>query len=593
MSVGKREPVPLLGRVQTWGIAKHGLVRDGTITLANASTEPHAQPLPAPGIAEWTSGDVLYVKRPGWTGPQIDPAEQAALIAAGLDFRDYALISGGQRSIGNTGSPSLDGGWLQFDGSGTCWRWRLTSVTGTATAAVMSFQRRRFGLFDGQAYDPATYSTPAFSLRQDDLPLLRAIAADGSTIDVPTDTLVTPYLVSTTPDGIKSLWMLMVEHNKPSGTTFVDRPMGFVEVTISGTSVSAQAIRSRAECVGAFSAPTMDIGVTLYVKMGRTTTETFEGVCGSGRDIIRFVEEAAGISADTDSNGGNYAYQIVQGFDTAGGVVGQIIAMWYDAAGVLHEITLDIDHTHTVSHSVPSSSYSGQIERVTDCATSNGWIETGSVSWSRTDSYVSTETCTWRIRDNGVERLSKTVTRTGSATIDFAYTAFADGSNTGLPGHTWSHTNSVYVDGVLLEQRNYGPSNVADGSNPINADAIRSAMGAVVDGGWRNHVDTRTVLYNTPTRVQLWAQAASIDLARYSAQVVGMRDARSNSGGLNSHEFGNVLTPAGVIPHSESVSLAPGERVRVTGSYEPVQHAFASSVSVDDPGVTHERVCWV
>lgn len=601
MSVGKREPVPLLGRVQTWGIAKHGLVRDGTITLANASTEPHAQPLPAPGIAEWTSGDVLYVKRPGWTGPQIDPAEQAALIAAGLDFRNYALISGGQRSIGNTGSPSLDGGWLQFDGSGACWRWRLTSVTGTATAAVMSFQRRRFGLFDGQAYDPATYSTPAFSLRQDDLPLVWVRQNDPvlgwTNLAVPQDQVVTPYLVSATRDGTKTLWALLVDHY-PSGhdtglgSTMIERPLGFIEVTVSGTSVTAQTIRSRAECVGAFTHPTMAIGNTLWVGVYETATETYPGVCESGRTIVH-VERVGHFDVSTTYNAETMfiSYELLEGFSATGGLAGQIVAMWYDAVDQLHEITLDIDHTHTVTHTPASSSVTGEIDIITDCATENGFIRTGSITWARTDDYAVAESCTWTLRDNGAARLSQTVTRTGAASVSFSFVRNADESNSGLPGLTWSHSNSLSLNGNVVETRSYGPGTAGD-PPPGSAVSMRAVLGAAVKGAWTSHVDDRTVLYSLPTDCILHANRVWLDLARYSAQSIGFRIQRAATGDTQ-HTLGDVLTPGGVITHSASIDPGTVKRVVVSGSYEPVQQAFASSVSVDDPGVTHERVCWV
>lgn len=74
------------GKLGIFGQPYHGLWKGGFITLPNGATK--ACPAPA-------NGGVVLIRQPGQAEVVRSPAEQAADAAAGWEWRNYALISGG------------------------------------------------------------------------------------------------------------------------------------------------------------------------------------------------------------------------------------------------------------------------------------------------------------------------------------------------------------------------------------------------------------------------------------------------------------------------------------------------------------------
>lgn len=591
MSVGKREPVPLLGKVVVWGLPKHGLVRDGVITLANTNTEAYVQPLASAEVGDWSGADTLLVLRPGWSAPTLDPAEQAAHIAAGRDFRGYALISGAWRDLAEQ---SLDlGSWLAFAPDGSCWWWNLTGVSGAEPAFVMAFQRRRFGLFDGETYAFDPRATPAFSLGQSGAPDLEVRDADGTTRLLPQTGIATPYCVSIAQGGAKSLWMLMTDHYSPwhtsgIGSTIRERPIAFIEATITGSGIAAATIRTRAQCMGART-NTITGGGALRISATVSTSEQAIGTC---EDLSTIYETTytAGLALDDYDAPASASYTVPLSFSEVGALSPQIVAMWYDAAGVLHEITLDIAISYVITHSGAGGA-SGQVVHTQQCGAPT--IKTGSLHRSRTDDYTVAESCTLTLRDNGALMLQKTVGRSTTASVD--YQADSDADFNALPGNGWfvSVSTSLTLDGALVGSHTTSESGYDFLLFSGMLHPVTLALAAPADAN-----DNKRQFSAIPMRAQIIGGAqVVVDLVRWSNNAIGFRVQRAAPGdpvnGLSRHEFSDVITPAGVIPHSRVEDFAGPVRVRCSGSVEPMEGLFASSVSEDAAGVTHEPVCWV
>lgn len=136
----------------------HGLWKQGQITLPNGQQKTY--PMPSGNVTE-LFGNSRLVRVPGLAVPNRNPAEQAADLAAGREWRNYALLAGYEPVYAGTGisrtAPTFgptDGCWLYVDPMLNVWRIRcFANWTGGSTdAASGSIEVRRFGRFDGQAH---------------------------------------------------------------------------------------------------------------------------------------------------------------------------------------------------------------------------------------------------------------------------------------------------------------------------------------------------------------------------------------------------------------------------------------------------------
>lgn len=114
-----------------YGDPWHGLIKNGVLELPNATTRALAGAVPI-------GGDCLKVMRPGQAALDQTPTE----LAAGMEWRNYGLISGYNRVIFGVELNSLS--WLYIAPDGSVWRVDYNNGAG-------SLAFTRFGDFDHPA----------------------------------------------------------------------------------------------------------------------------------------------------------------------------------------------------------------------------------------------------------------------------------------------------------------------------------------------------------------------------------------------------------------------------------------------------------
>jgi hypothetical protein len=124
----------LLDRIRIWGLSFHGLWKGGSITLPNSSTKT----CPAPG-----NGGVVLLKVPGKAAVSRTTTEQTGDTAAGREWRNYGLISGGRYGPmgpvhGSVGSATV----ILIDAANVPW---TLQITWAAANTYMTVRVRRFG----------------------------------------------------------------------------------------------------------------------------------------------------------------------------------------------------------------------------------------------------------------------------------------------------------------------------------------------------------------------------------------------------------------------------------------------------------------
>ncbi|MNF53002.1 hypothetical protein D3C84_343670 [compost metagenome] len=218
-----------LFQVKLWGNPWHGPVRDGVLTLPNATTRTKSQPEPhydfISGVLTAipdTWGGAHLVKVPGVAEVIRSAEDLAADVAAGRQWRNTAVLSGDRLEL--YGKP-LDG-WLYIDPDGVRWRVSCTNLEentvrsfGTPWSGEVTLSR--LGQFGGAA-ETHTYSVSSGW----------GITGDGP----PSSGRI--RLESIKPDG--SAAILMVHQRRlTSDETQIRWPYAFLELTISGPGSAA------------------------------------------------------------------------------------------------------------------------------------------------------------------------------------------------------------------------------------------------------------------------------------------------------------------------------------------------------------------
>jgi hypothetical protein len=602
VSVGKSEPVPLFGKTLSWGISRHGLIQNAQMTLGNSSQIAWPQP-GGNGGAVWSFANTLLVRRPGWTGPVLPPEEVAANLAAGHELLDYAILSGGTGDVG--GQQIGANSWLWFDPAGACWRFQISSLTGPHTARVFAFSRRRFGLIGDGLHTSTTVTASAIDLGQDGAPPIdQLVLINGLTphTPIPADVVMETRLVSTTPGGDKALFMCCIrpwtdstapnEDAQEANPSALDhRPLAFVEVTVAtdGT-VTAQTVRNRAACLGTYSG-SLNMGY-LIIGWGLAVVAEEPFTCPSGQNVVRKTFDIVFTETPTtNQNDGPGTGNETQS------LTGGVIAMWYDANSVLHEITLDLTRVYDRAVTVIAQSSGGPSIWEPLCD-SNGGSFGPTITGTSGYSWVITESLTVELRDNGV-----VVPGAGIALVR-SESGVKTESRT-WPEYAFNTDNPMSDPAVFVSTNNL--------SVTLNGAPLYSLVDHFnVDG--RNPLslpipELRTQYFAFP---QLWAGRGGnpgvvLDLVRWSNNAVGARHVITNGQTTQINHFGDVVTPSGAVAHSETFELPGGtflfvwpiplafvapRMLNCSGSWHPVTQEFVSSVSELAEGVVHFPKCW-
>lgn len=489
-------------------------------------------------------------------------------------------------------------GWVWFDPDGGAWAVRLRNIVGSISAKSLHFDLVRVGLFSRNPPPVISRATPAFSMGQTDAPTLEYRPSPTDPLqpvadDAPADLIC----VSQTPDGSKSLWMLSVEHYAGGHVTGMggvlrDRPIGFIEVTVHpDKSITASTIRTRAQCMGVVTRP---VSVPQSIRRIRFNVDTSdsvsEGICPTGQHIWHYQLTPSTTVSETSITSPTYTVPAARSM--AGGLAGQILAMWYDAAGALHEISIsaDVEFTRT---SAGSTSEVGEIDVLFSCE-SLSYVRSGAITWTRTDNIEVSERLTIQLVDNGVpipgSRMEYIRLSEGSVSCTRVFNADESGA------FTYSHTcaDTVTLNGAELAA-----------TTTTNPDLIDWESRFADFGFWltpAEHTDVQAVARQFSALPAAIAAPPSTSLGqlrlgyvRWSNIALGIHyqriDPESGTDALNRHEFGQIVSPSGVVPYSATFDYDSPTNVVCSGSLQPVTLQFASRVSAESE--SHNPVCWV
>jgi hypothetical protein len=430
--------------------------------------------------------------------------------------------------------------------------------------------------------------------------------------------------VSIAPDGSKALYMVSVEHYAPQhtsgiGSTMLNRPVGFVEVTINQDfTISAQTIRSRAQCLGTYTfsvpeSPPPPFGTDVAPRTVLVRTEAGPWIdlpaCGQGGiPQERFVTPVADefLHGDVVPPGNWVQYGTPQTgswwrkWDSA------IVAMWYDADGALHEIsaTVRIDLTATVSS---THVLTGERREFSQCDANGSLISglsEGDIRWALSDQTNLNAVLRLVLLDNGVEIPGSEWVSTETDDYDVTVNGVVLGGETTF---TWDITTANSSN--RMDQDGTTSVNVASGVSdtsgaPASTVSPLFVLGMPLFSGLFGQQDWSALRFDVmPYFLPHYTAADStvgpsqlLDFVRWSPTALGYRTQRQSQSGvftvvLDQHRFGDVVTPGGVLPHTETITTAGVQsRVIVCGSWQPVTGQWATGVST---GVVASPVVWV
>lgn len=537
MSLDRNSPASApLTKVGAFGNPYHGTVQGGTLTLPNAITKTWPQPdSTTPDIA----GSTHLLMRPGQPEVVRSIEQAAADTAAGLQWRNKAMLSGGKLQLYGKNI----GGWIYIDPSGG--RWRIEFVTPLESivlgfAATLSLQMRvsRFGSFGGSDLTFTTTLTLT-DWGQTGYPTLRDFPVTGPSENV---TAAEFFLEAVTPTGSRaaiSAHELRTNSSltsDPSIDVAVRHALGWVEISITLVgglpSLSLSVLKNRAQTLGVIqnsvvTTANADIVLPpLIVGGGNTTIKTSDS-----RQLLEFNRLiAVWVNPVTEE----WRWVSLRYFYDLRGISSSL-----GAAGNVHTSRLNVNATEFVALQVDG------VER--------SRIEVGSVSSENmTGKYTGT--------DPDVRIEVQRQPRTTTLTLDgVTY------SETGVAGPVSIGNAGV---GALINISNVTAS--FSGSFVSNADAMAIAFQVQ----WRNQTRLSLAL---PEPNQIY-----IDLCRQSGQVLCQR-LHVVSQTLNEFTYFPRVTPGGLSGSKITGAYSASERF--FGSWCPHTGAVRSMETVP--------VCWV
>lgn len=127
-----------LARAKIWGHPQHGVCKAGQVTLPNAALFSRAQP-------GGNTAQVIAI--PGYPSPVIAPIDATLYAERGLEWRNYALLSGDDHTV-YAKALGVDS-WLYVDEANTVWLAKIQSAVFNSghTTFTVTIRLRRFGIF--------------------------------------------------------------------------------------------------------------------------------------------------------------------------------------------------------------------------------------------------------------------------------------------------------------------------------------------------------------------------------------------------------------------------------------------------------------
>lgn len=537
-----------------WGCPWHGRVQGGQLTLPNGEQLAWPQPdgtrrleFPTNRYAWRThnAGMTHLVQMPDAPPVERSTEELAEDAAAGRTWLNKALLVGS----GNGANPEsyLHGhavdGWVYAAPDGSRWMARaLGEYSWDGAGIFIPMTVRRFGVLGGR---PVAYNAY----------LQLSLAGMGQ----PAGATGQAKVEAIRPDGAQAIVRLYFE--SASGGDSV----GFLLISLIGTpgvagfAATLTVLHSRADTLGALEINNAATDGSTKVQLVINTSESQEDhrsgappSCTGYLDTIKtYSSSLVGVPMSEP-----VGYIVASGTNTVRRT-GAIVAAWFNAAGEIEEVRLDIEKTRVVSLPAPNISYSGRdVFRQSNingdgvCVLSGmSQIERFTTTRSRTSTYTQTVLIRLRVGEHQVEvsgSETETVTASYSGTGG-TQTSELDrdisGTTFGWPSADhWHYSGGTSgTEGVEFYPFSAADAQLSVGYNPVGT------------GGY------------------------NVALKRWSNNLFGLmtRKPRGYGSTLDSINWSPALSPAGVVPGvSEDVAVAddvsPWDTRRPFGSFNPL-----------------------
>lgn len=386
--------------VPPWGCPWHGLVKGGAVQLPNGSTLAYPQPA---GIDLGHHGDTALIAHPGAPEVVRTEDEQAADAAAGRQWWNKAILAA--RSVHGR---SLGSGWIYIDPAGACWLVTTTLSWAQRNGGTADVTLRLFGVLGG-APEQYTYSV--------------AVPDMGQAVP---EVYGESYRVAryhSAPTGAAAAFEVAAQYNDATSAWWTWRPIGWLELTLAGIgaecAVAIELLHTRAQALGSITRAALPLTEENYYAQW-TPDGTLQ--------IVTTPTETS-FSLLVSNN-------VIDGTDLYG-FEGWVVGIYYDAAGVRHEVTLT-ERIET-SYVAPALVHAG--------ATSFPPGTPISGSFSGSTNLTSTLTMSYAV--DGVEAASYVyeLTQSSSQTLTLVDTASAlndyAGTVTCTPGSTFNASASA------------------------------------------------------------------------------------------------------------------------------------------------------
>lgn len=332
---------PALARVQIFGHPWHGLVRGGQLALPNGQNKLYPQPAftlttaRTRNFARDDAGRTLLQRLDG-VQPIVRSAEElAADEAAGREWRETAILAG--RDLQLHGMAAR--GWCYQAPDLSRWHISQGCVSVAGAGAVANITARGFGYF-GRA-DVAHTVSAALSSTGQATPVLDTPALQVALMDI-------------LPTGRSAIFMIWAGGNDGFNTIY-KYALGFLRLDLTGTpgddfAASLTVLADRATALGQWQS--QDNTVYQTVALPKLTVQT---------EIVDLgAQQYQSISHSEVGSDPVLTENVAMGSNNNWSITGRIVAMWFDAAGLVVPVTLSATWQQDLERSPNSLTADGE-----------------------------------------------------------------------------------------------------------------------------------------------------------------------------------------------------------------------------------------
>lgn len=554
MTLDIKLPIGAFDAPTTFGSPWHGPVQGGTLTLPNAATRAFPQPS---GSYHWeyTAAHALVV--PGAPVLARSPAETAADAAAGRQWLNYALLSGGASSL--YGRSLGRGRFVYVDPAGDRWLINASALdlkswsVGTIPA-IVAIGVRRFGVL-GTPASETSYSVPVPDLGQSGTAVYSTATTEAIWFD--------SSLYALHPQGEAAVFMLHYECNAawPANRA----PCGWYELQISGPgsspTLSIVRLHSRLETLGGTgSSTTSSTPGPLQALYKRVTTQLTGNhempSCGGLYTVtydVSLADSAPGPEYSLEWQYGTFG----AGFAVSGSAAraksyaGMVLGVWYDKDGVRQTLTLDMQYNYSFLRTGSGAGSTSQGISIYDSVpgvSACQFVLSSDAPYSLTlaMSDAASESITYAVRLNGAQIYTMGASYSGTSSASMTFS----GSNVQPETWTYSGSSNHALTGAAVAGM---PSPAATITESSTASAglppayVKSEIGINMDPDSQTPGKRALYLYARAINSR-WADPPTVieaRIARIGSSAVGVVRRTTTSGASSFDLLGTIVTPAG------------------------------------------------